>query len=1190
MAHLMISLLGSFRARLDGQPIPQLHSDTLRGLLAYLLVEADREHARMSLGNLFWPEQPDTAALSNLRYVLSDLRRALGDTPGAPATPVLLVTRQSVRLNPAADCWSDVMELERSHATLASAHHQQVNALADAAALYRGPFLEGLALPGSTAFEDWLFWTREQFQRKAVEVLYRVVDLYNEAGCHEAAQAAARRQVQLEPLDEAAHRQLMQSLALGGQRTAAITQYQACRRVLAQELGLEPGAETVALAEAIRAGALAPPVLHRAAAVAPAVLVAAPPAPASPPGIAASFVAREPELAELARHLDAALAGDGRVVFITGDAGSGKSALMQEFVSRALTGHADLVAAAGSCNAATGAGDPYLPFREVLQMLAGDIEARRACGAITPEHARRLWSLLPVTVQTLVEQGAGLIDSFVPGAELLLRADSIALSQGQRAAWHDRLTDAMRKREMAATRGFNQPDHTSEQVSRVLQGIARHRPLLVLLDDLQWIDNPSVGLFFHLGRRLAGSRILVLAAFRPTDVELGRDAARHPLAAVVNELRRDFGEIVIDLEQAEGRAFVDALIDGQPNRLSAAFRDTLHHHTGGHALFAIEALRGLQARGDLVRDAAGCWVEGAHLDWTRLPPRVEAVIAERIDRLPEDAQMLLATASVEGEEFTGDVLARVLGRDKGEVLRLLSDTLGKQHRLVRAERIVWLDPSNQSLARYRFQHFLFHQYLYTRLDPVECARLHRLTGEALEQLYGDQASEMALQLAWHFERAGLAAQAANYLRIAGYRALQMGACQEAAADFRRGLALLARLPDTPDRVEQEVRLQLAVGAAQEAVTGPGDAARASAVERALALSARAGGSRARIFALWFQADVCRGQGRFEAALELGRELLAFAAASNDRQTALLGHFTIGSAAYFTGALLEARTELEETLRLYDPVEDRALIDLHGSDVKGVALAWLAHTLWVLGYDEQSAACARESIDVARNLALPWTLAIVLVSIIWLRIHRGDDHRDLRKDIEDLQRLVDEKALEMFRSWVGVFDGWLLAQDGQVAEGIDQMLRHIRAWQTAGTPAGVPGLLAIVARVCLQAGCPAEGLAALADATELLERGIGRLYEAELYRLRGALRLAAPAGDRDAAEADFCKAVDVARQQQARAWELRATQGLARLWHADGRYAAGRELLSGIFAWFTEGFDSPDLQEASALLGESILSG
>ncbi len=825
MARLDLFLLGPFQARLDEQTPSGLHAETVRSLLAFLAVEADREHTRRNLAGLLWPDLPDQVALSNLRYTLSDLRRALGDTPSPPPIPILLVTRETVRLNPAADCRIDVQRFRRlcDAPDVRDDSRSACEHLEEATRLYRGPFLEGFSLPASAAFEDWLFWTREQLQREMVAALRRQIAYCQVAGRYDAAEASARRQVQLEPLDEEAHRQLMAALALSGQRSAALQQVEVCRRILAQELGVDLMPETVALAEAIRTDEF-----ERTAA--PAGRADAGPAAhmsgsrrLGEPAHLSGFVARERELAQLDGYLDEALQGHGRVVFVSGDAGSGKTALVREFVRLALAAHPDLAAACGSCNAATGPGDPFLPFREILQMLAGDIEAGRAGGAITGEQAQRLWALLPHTVQALVNKGAGLLDLFVPSADLLLRADSVMLGAGRGAAWRTRLADLVRSRPSPALRQpFPQGSKISEEVTGVLLEIARNSPLILVLDDLQWMDDASTNLLLHLGRHLAGSRILLVGAYRSPDVGLGRGEERHPLAIVLNEFQRDFGDIQVDLDQAAGRAFVDALLDSEPNELNEGFRATLFQHTGGHALFTVELLRELDARRDLVRDANGRWAAGERLDWRRIPPRVEAVIAERIGRLPGEAQTLLAAASVEGNEFTAEVTARVMGMGRAEVVRQLSGMLGKEHRLVRGQSVIWLEPGKRSLSRYRFQHVLFHEYLYERLDPVEQSRLHEMTGEALEKFYGAQAAEIAVQLAHHYERAGLAIKAIEHLQVAAGQAMRLGAFREAVAGLQRSLDLLAALPETPDRARRELRLRMALAELLSPVYGVGD--------------------------------------------------------------------------------------------------------------------------------------------------------------------------------------------------------------------------------------------------------------------------------------------------------------------------------------------------------------------------------
>jgi hypothetical protein len=256
------------------------------------------------------------------------------------------------------------------------------------------------------------------------------------------------------------------------------------------------------------------------------------------------FVAREQELVQLQRHLDLALTGQGRVLFVTGDAGSGKTALVQEFARRAQAAHPDtsidrsidpsidsgqrsgqrsgrgLIFAGGHGNAQTGVGDPYLPFREILDLLVGDVEARWSAGAMTLEQARRLWSALPLTGRALVEEGPDLLDTFVGRASLQSRVAAFGLGP---EPWLDRLAEGPRQVPAIAPAVTGpQPGDIFEQYTRVLQALARHAPLLLAVDDLQWADLGSISLLFHLGRQLAGSRILIVGAYRPEEIALGR--------------------------------------------------------------------------------------------------------------------------------------------------------------------------------------------------------------------------------------------------------------------------------------------------------------------------------------------------------------------------------------------------------------------------------------------------------------------------------------------------------------------------------------------------------------------------------------------------------------------------------------------------------------------------------------------
>jgi tetratricopeptide (TPR) repeat protein len=387
------------------------------------------------------------------------------------------------------------------------------------------------------------------------------------------------------------------------------------------------------------------------------------------------------------------------------------------------------------------------------------------------------------------------VPALLPGPALLSRAKAVAPAG---APWLQRLQQRV-ERGPAHSDGLEQ-SHLFQQITNLLRALAEEHPLLLILDDLQWADTASAGLLFHLGRRIEGSRILVAGAYRPEEVALGREGDRHPLEKALAEFKRAFGDVWLDLAEVqapEGRHFVDAFLETEPNRLGDDFRRALFEHTGGHPLFTVELLRTMQERGDLVQDKAGRWVPGTVLDWERLPARVEGVIEERLGRLEGELREILSVASVEGEEFTAQVVARVQEVGQRQALRRLSQELEKRHRLVRERSALRL--GRQRLSRYRFAHALFQQYLYNHLGDGERALLHGEVARVLEELYqGHLGAEAAIapQLARHYSEAGDEGRALRYLILAADGALAAYANGEAEAYYRQALALG---PGEPER-------------------------------------------------------------------------------------------------------------------------------------------------------------------------------------------------------------------------------------------------------------------------------------------------------------------------------------------------------------------------------------------------------
>lgn len=546
------------------------------------------------------------------------------------------------------------------------------------------------------------------------------------------------------------------------------------------------------------------------------------------------FVARELELARLENHLKSTLTGNGQVVFILGEAGCGKTRLMEEFARRAQETHPELIVASGSCNAQAGIGDPYLPFRDVMNMLAGDLETKWLAGNISREQVLRLWSLLPHTIQAITEYGPSLIDTLIPGMTLIRR---ISLYISDQPTWLERFQAVLEKQE---SQSLNiEQTGLLEQVMQVLRSLATQRPLLLLLDDLQWIDDASRKLLFHLGRRLSGSRILILGAYRSSDISVGRRISglespeQHPLDPVISEFKREFGDVEIDLDQSKsgGRNFVDALLDSEPNLLGETFRDHLFKHTKGNPLFTVETLRSMQERRSLIQNKVGQWVEGSPAVPYQLPLRVEAVIEQRVNRLDEPLLKILTVASVEGEVFTAQIIARTLKMEEREILYHLGRDLGGRHRLVREhseESIV-----GQRLDRYQFSHVLFQEYLYQRLGPGERRLFHREVAEALENIFEEQTDEIITillhqnirmntsldrpypecltrfgpALVHHFWQGEEWMKAASYAICMGVAAMRTYALREAIDYLELAQQALDKTPDPPQELIYEATLR-----------------------------------------------------------------------------------------------------------------------------------------------------------------------------------------------------------------------------------------------------------------------------------------------------------------------------------------------------------------------------------------------
>jgi tetratricopeptide (TPR) repeat protein len=531
------------------------------------------------------------------------------------------------------------------------------------------------------------------------------------------------------------------------------------------------------------------------------------------------FVSREKELRQLDDKLGLMIEGQGQVCFVTGEAGFGKSSLTAEFARRAQGRNDELLVVIGDCNAQTGIGDPYLPFREVLAMLAGDVDDRVAQGMTTEENAGRLKNFLRVSKRVIVDVGPDLIDIFVPGAGIATRAGALVVGEkGKGRRRGSSYANSAAALSIADTSLSSEQSRIFEQVTTVLTSLSEQKPLILILEDLHWVDESSASLLFHLARRIEGSRIQIVGTYRPEEVAVGRGEARHPLAQVVTELKRHFGDPLVTLgdeTEAEIRQFIDSLIDTEANKLGDTFRRELHQRTNGHALFTTELLLEMQERGDLVQNEAGEWVEGPALDWNTLPARVEGVVEERISRLQSELQEILTIASVEGETFTAQVIGRLQEIAERRLLKQLTQELDRRHRLVSEEGSKRL--GDIRISTFRFRHHMFQRYLYENLGESEREQLHEDVATVLEELYAGRRTTVSVQLARHYECAQMYGQAASCYLLAGERASSVHAHNEALSLAQRGLDSLSRLGDVSGYPALLLDLNLLLGESQHHV-------------------------------------------------------------------------------------------------------------------------------------------------------------------------------------------------------------------------------------------------------------------------------------------------------------------------------------------------------------------------------------
>jgi predicted ATPase len=485
---------------------------------------------------------------------------------------------------------------------------------------------------------------------------------------------------------------------------------------------------------------------------------------------------------------------------------------------------------------------------------------------------------------------------------------------------------------------------------------------------------------------------------------------------------------------------------------------------------------------------------------------------------------------------------------------------------------------------YRFVHALYQQVLYHRISAAQRVRLHRRIGARLEAGHGAQAGDMAAELAMHFERGLDSQRAVQYLWHAGQRSMERSAHVEAVAHLTKGLELLKTLPATPERNQQELTLHIALGASLIATKGYAAPEVEQTYARARQLCHHLDDPHQLFPALHGLRNYYQVRAEYQTSRALGEQLLSLAQQAQDPAMLLVSHRALGTTLLLLGAAASSHMHLAQGMALYDPQRHRASAFLYGEDAGMICFSRAAWTLWWLGYPEQGLVRNDEAMILAQQSAHAFSLGFALTSAAVFHQCRREGST-AREKAEAAIILATEQGFPFWKAFGLILHGWALAHQGQTQEGLEQIRQGLTAWRATGAEQLRPYFLALLAEAYGIMEQPQAGLTVLTEALTLVDKTGERWYESEIHRLKGVLLLQQSENHYAEALACFQQALDVARSLRAKSLELRAATSLARLWQQQGRCAEAYQLLAEVYGWFTEGFDTADLQEAKALLEE-----
>jgi class 3 adenylate cyclase len=836
-----------------------------------------------------------------------------------------------------------------------------------------------------------------------------------------------------------------------------------------------------------------------------------------------ALVGREEELELLLRRWARAKTGEGQVVLLSGEAGIGKSRLSAAIIE-AL------------------AAEPHTRLRYFCSPQHTD----SAFYPLVGQFARAAGFAHDDTPQTKLDKLDTLLaQTSTSPQDAALLADLLSLpNDGRYPAMDDLAPEQRRQRTLAA-------------LGAQVETLARTSPVLMILEDAHWSDPTSLEVFGRTVDQIASLRVLLIVTFRP-EFEAPWVGQPHVTALALNRLGH-----------RNVAALIDRVVGNKP--LSANIRQDIIERTDGIPLFVEEMTKAvLEAGGELEAMQTAAAVPSPA---RAVPASLHASLMARLDRIGPAKEVAQIGAAL-GREFSHALLAAVAHKPETELGSSLD-------RLVRAGLLFRKGVTPH--ATYLFKHALVQEAAYGTLLRGPRQVLHARIAKAVREQFPEMIERSPEILAHHLTAAGELDSAATYWLEAGRRASGRSANIEAGTHFARGIAGLSGLTETPERLQQELALQLALGPVLLSSRGFGAPEAKRPYRRAAELAARLGDDRARFAAswgLWITSEGSGQQERLEEHLRHLGDLVQIADRVADPELSLQAHHSAWATWIWSGEFIRGQDHVRQGIALYDPDKHRHHALLYGGHDPGVCgKGQCAVALWALGYPDRGAQSAQEGIVLAERLR---HVPSVLHSL-WFTAavcHLRQDVATVRACSDRLLTLGREHGLKQYQVIGGIFHGWALTQSASGEEGLAELRSCVGFYREIGST--MVGLFrTMLAEAELRAG-NFEQAEALVATEEMDKRG---WWVAEFLRLRGEFHRNGPVGDRAAAEQSFREALAVAQGQQAKSLELRAATSLVRLWRDEGRREEGHALLAPVYAWFTEGFDTLDLKQAKALLDE-----